>query len=336
MGFLTKIVSILKRSSKEGQHTIEYAVLMILVMAGIITMGRYVIRSWNASLKGYEDSAIDSMEDPLLTVPPPPVTTSCIPGGWSPLGCGLGLTNVCTGSTPACSEFEMTSIQSYNPPGCQCASCAGDSCVIQCNPDPCCCEAPVPTGCRTTPGDAVPPACGNVGLSPANPGGGCPNGFMGFSTRCGGSTYYGCAIDPACLVFCPAGTYSVGPGGITGFFPQTIEGQPGVSVCPPIGYTGGPPTMDCLTGGVWGSLQNPCVLACGDGFCNELIGETCNTCTADCGFPSPYAVYGACPNVCPNNVCEAGEDCCNCASDCTSGTCTSTIDPYGFPIFTCS
>jgi len=82
MGFLTKIISLLKRSDKEGQHTIEYAVLMILIMAGIITMGRYVIRSWNANLKGWEDSAIDSMEDPLIETSPPPLPP-CIPGGWT-------------------------------------------------------------------------------------------------------------------------------------------------------------------------------------------------------------------------------------------------------------
>jgi hypothetical protein len=41
-------------------------VLSILIMAGIIIGGPYVIRSWNAQVKGWEDSVVDSMNDPLL------------------------------------------------------------------------------------------------------------------------------------------------------------------------------------------------------------------------------------------------------------------------------
>ena len=50
---------------KNGQHALEYIILVTLIMAGIIIGGPYVIRSWNAQMKGWEDSVRDSMTDPL-------------------------------------------------------------------------------------------------------------------------------------------------------------------------------------------------------------------------------------------------------------------------------
>lgn len=50
---------------RRGQHTLEYMILLTLIMAGIIIGGPYVIRSWNAQIKGWEDSVVDSMTDPL-------------------------------------------------------------------------------------------------------------------------------------------------------------------------------------------------------------------------------------------------------------------------------
>lgn len=50
---------------------------------------------------------------------------------------------------------------------------------------------------------------------------------------------------------------------------------------------------------------------CGDGSCGG--GETCTSCTMDCG---------ACPVSCGNGACDTGETCSNCAGDC--GTCTPT------------
>ncbi len=56
---------------KSGQHMLEYSILVILLVAAIIIAGPYVIRSWNAQMKGWEDSVIDSLDDPLLEEPPP-------------------------------------------------------------------------------------------------------------------------------------------------------------------------------------------------------------------------------------------------------------------------
>lgn len=58
-----------KLTQKNAQHTLEYMVLLILIMAGIIIGGPYAIRSWNAQMKGWEDSVVDSMDDPLMEAP---------------------------------------------------------------------------------------------------------------------------------------------------------------------------------------------------------------------------------------------------------------------------
>ena len=51
-----------------GQSIIEYSLLLLIVMAGIIVMGPYLIRSWNANAKGWEDSVTDSqMEDSVIS-----------------------------------------------------------------------------------------------------------------------------------------------------------------------------------------------------------------------------------------------------------------------------
>ncbi len=59
----------INRKNNSGQNVLEYMIIMALVMAGIIIGGPYVIRSWNAHLKGWEDSVKISQEDPLLEAP---------------------------------------------------------------------------------------------------------------------------------------------------------------------------------------------------------------------------------------------------------------------------
>lgn len=48
-------------------------------------------------------------------------------------------------------------------------------------------------------------------------------------------------------------------------------------------------------------------LFCGDEICNN--GETCSTCSGDCGSCTPDPI-------CNNGVCETGESCSSCALDC--------------------
>jgi len=317
MGFLTKIVLKLRRSGKEGQHTIEYAILMILIMAGIITMGRYVIRSWNANLKGLEDSVIDSFEDPLLEAPIPPASGgSCTVSGWTQQGCGLGIVDYCSGDSVSCAETELASIRSFDPPGCQCnVSYSGSTNTIQCSSDPCCCETPIPTGLcgndMNLTGPAIP-ACSGITISPLNPDGTCPDDYMGYSTRCGsdGSLRYGCLENLLCLGVCPTALLDVTDvaGEMLGSFTEIANGETRIITCPliPCGPTGpygigvtcsaisGSPRRLC-TDGIWQALQQPCVYTSAciiDGLCDASAGEDCNNCPSDCGSPDPY---GVCP-----------------------------------------
>ena len=57
---------------------------------------------------------------------------------------------------------------------------------------------------------------------------------------------------------------------------------------------------------------------CGDGSCDSMNGETCVTCSSDCG---------PCPTGCGNGVCEPGEECDSCGGDC--GTCPEEDSPGG-------
>lgn len=56
---------------------------------------------------------------------------------------------------------------------------------------------------------------------------------------------------------------------------------------------------------------NQAYLACGNGVCSP--GESCSSCSQDCG---------SCPPVCGNGLCESGESCSSCKFDC--GACPST------------
>lgn len=56
------------------------------------------------------------------------------------------------------------------------------------------------------------------------------------------------------------------------------------------------------------------VIGCGDGKCNGPAGESCMTCSADCG---------ACPPFCGNQQCDSNETCGSCAQDC--GACPAPV-----------
>lgn len=62
---------------KKAQNVLEYTTLILVVAAGIIVMGPYVIRSVNAHFKSWEDAVNDATNDPmeeadLSDIPPPP------------------------------------------------------------------------------------------------------------------------------------------------------------------------------------------------------------------------------------------------------------------------
>src|SRR3989338_5072375 len=102
-----------KPTRKNAQHTLEYMILLTLIMAGIIIGGPYAIRSWNAQVKGWEDSVIDSMTDPLMEAPPGAVTIpGCDPNSWGDIGCNMGATDS-TGIMFNCSATEILQTRTY-------------------------------------------------------------------------------------------------------------------------------------------------------------------------------------------------------------------------------
>jgi len=56
--------------NRRAQSLIEFMLLVTLVAAAVIIMGPYVIRSWNANMKMWDDSVQDSFTDPIGNVPP--------------------------------------------------------------------------------------------------------------------------------------------------------------------------------------------------------------------------------------------------------------------------
>ena len=214
-----------KLKGKEGQHAMEYMILLTLVMAGIIIAGPYVVRSWNANLKGWEDSALDSLQDPfLLGDPDPTLIGGCklVSVDWSEVACNIGIYDPCEGGTFTCGVKKMLEERTFDPPGCQCAQPPSvRPKYLRCTLHDCCCTAPVPTGkCginATGTGDILgcavfpPPA---VTPTQKNPDGTCPDGMMEVYVTCGSdpSPRYGCIPHADCNFSCeePA-TIGTGP-----------------------------------------------------------------------------------------------------------------------------
>lgn len=130
--------------SKKGQSIIEYALLIILVLAGVYVMSPYVIRSWNANIKGWEDSVTDSFQDPIGASPPGiiDVTGTCRyqdPCS-NPPCCGYG----------TCEEYEATTAWICNPIGYQSPP---GGVAYNCTEVAACCttpvQLPVPANCGT-------------------------------------------------------------------------------------------------------------------------------------------------------------------------------------------
>jgi len=293
----------------QGQHAFEYVLLLTLVMAGIMVMGPYVIRSWNANLKGWEDSVMDSYQDPLT--PGDPVSLPfCSAGPWIDQGCNLSMVDSCTASNVSCAETEMTSTATYIPAGCNCAE-SPPLPSIRCTPNDCCCTVPQSTGqcgsAMTNPAGLGPTACSNVSLNPTNPDGTCPEGMMGYVTTCGSdsSQRYGCLPDPLCIFACLDS-------------PVPAPDPDKATLCPG--------SDEDLTASTSNTIVNSCTGAKCEYECNAPCtvapgGLTCELC------PTGQIYVGDCPadqydpRGCPAGYFNAG--CLD--ADCTGGGCPDPL-----------
>lgn len=116
------------KTNRQGQHVSEYTLLVVSIMIGVMVSGPYVIRSWNALLKAYDDDVMDSFTDPLK--PAPSEGGLCTCDDLTPGECGVTYAN------ETCTEFERMWFRNCNPIGCNVLN---NIDIAECRPDPRCC-----------------------------------------------------------------------------------------------------------------------------------------------------------------------------------------------------
>lgn len=166
--------------NKHGQSIIEYVLIAILVILGIVLMGPYVLRSVNAHFKLWDDGVRDSFKEnitqaPVSDVPDLPTNCSCHEVASS--SCGSSASSGCAAYQRIVND--ICSIQ-----GCDRQP------LSSCINDPTCCSIPAKIDCGSSP---LPIPAGATGIT-------CPAGTsIGSTCYCpAGSTYTSSN--------CPAGT----------------------------------------------------------------------------------------------------------------------------------
>ncbi|MDE2027122.1 MAG: hypothetical protein KGK03_00765 [Candidatus Omnitrophica bacterium] len=182
---------------KRGQSIIEYILIAILVILGIVFMGSYVLRSVNAHFRLWDVSVRESAEEiinqaPVNNVPDIPLNCHCTSEAGS---CGTNQ----NGSLCAANQREYHF--NCNLPGCN-GSAGAETCVL----DESCCNTPQPLGC----GSAPLPNQGHAFTCPSLP--------AGISGPC----YCPAGSGPAAHSYCP-----------TTSDPNSIYNNPNTTCCPP-------------------------------------------------------------------------------------------------------
>ena len=295
--------------NNKGQHIIEYTTLLILVMAGILIMSPYVRRSWFANLKSWEDSYVDSIEDPLMEVDDRDIV------GQLP-GCSCSIQAPCEQAVccgfAGCAETEASLLKVCNILGCEPED-------VTCTSDSRCCSTPRSTHlcgaaggcpdrhelllfeCGSEPKDSrsvcqITANCGNIclgGLPPSYKGTLCPGDDIGLDSDTNYVTVTDCSCPlgspPECEIRCTP-PFIPTAGVLCECPPGTVESP--VRGCPPGMREQGP----CNEGEYLAS-------GCGDGYC--ALDEDCGLCAPDCG-----------PCTCGDGYCSSSENCALCAEDC--------------------
>jgi len=219
--------------NKRGQSIIEYSLIAILVLLGIVYMGPYVLRSIDAHFKLWDDSAQDSFTENITQAPvneivftPPTCNCSYVDGGCgNPTQCGSGyhiLNLVCSANSPqGCSGQPLSICGTAIDPKC-CAQYSSQGCGtipipagdtdINNDPNNIPGEAPCPTNmsCNTpSPGSLCPTDLNGTCLKPpASTPNNCYFGQRIWATSCSTSSFQ-CVNDPTCNPQC-LGTLSTG------------------------------------------------------------------------------------------------------------------------------
>jgi hypothetical protein len=180
-----------------AQSTLEYAIIAALVAAGIIIGGPFVKRSWNATMRMFDDSTQDSFNDPFENADPVggEITCECdaVEGG-APDTCGHG----------NCGTFEYRTARDCFPIGCEDAQ-------ETCTESYLCCSAWVEDGCASNVTRAKP----------------CAVGKMAYWRQCGGDvTESKCESDETCNIECLGVTIDKDTG-------EELPGDPNAEWCFP-------------------------------------------------------------------------------------------------------
>jgi hypothetical protein len=207
-----------KIMKKLGQSIIEYILIAVLVILGIVIMGTYVLRSTNAHFKLWDEGIQDSYTENLNQAPVndvPYISSNCTYTD-NNAGCGSGL----AGSQ--CGVTQRIVNHNSSPQGCD-----GEP-ASYCVNDPSCCNTPVSGNCGTMPipstGLPAGGACkssseGNNICTPASAAdpSNCYYGQRIWGYQCGPNTSIQCVkdstCDPQCLgilspdaAYCGSGT----------------------------------------------------------------------------------------------------------------------------------
>ena len=181
--------------NKRGQSIIEYFMIAILVILGIVYMGPYVLRSIGAHFKLWDYSVQDSFKEnltqaPVNDVPYIPINCQCSKStGPCGIGCNAGYHQV----TDNCNATQGCA----NPPGaiCGCDGAPTSTCVY----DQSCCTNLQPSGhCGTVPcpagGCASAPTTPQI-TPPSTTPNNCYIGQMIYNHECGTDTSIQCVQD---------------------------------------------------------------------------------------------------------------------------------------------
>ncbi|MDP2653368.1 MAG: hypothetical protein Q8Q08_04985 [Candidatus Omnitrophota bacterium] len=157
------------RTSPKAQVSLEYMVILTLIVAGIITGGPYVIRSINARFHFIDDQVQDSLREEIkqsseTNFPLPTCECQDFVAG----ACGdTASAGNCPGGTPekpCCGDYQRFKKKPCFPVGCELVMPMG---IIEvCENDSTCCTEYLPNGCGSTdpPCDAAIPCCRNQAI----------------------------------------------------------------------------------------------------------------------------------------------------------------------------
>lgn len=271
--FLKSLLSF-RLSDTQGQHIMEYTLVITLVVAAVVTMGPYVIRAWNANLQGWDDSIEDSYKDPLMEADKDIQLPYCECSDWNAVACGGG----------PCDGLHMFYKRNCTPPGC-----SNDE---KCECDPTCCIYYDPGECGPYADPPCPPGerrmmedCGcnpTITQSVCRPDPACVHQCLNpFPNECGGAKYGDyCTGDTVGLPF-SMNWVAVDPGACTAgqkceqqcVYPFEADTNGALCVCPGY-YTDQLVACECLCDYTRGWVEQE---GCGGGRCEQgpCAGSRC-------------------------------------------------------------